>query len=66
MCACVCVCVYLLREDVFLRLECMPVLQSLVPAGLSVASVLQRAALLLQTHHLVFAHAAQVPVQLAH
>lgn len=60
------VCVYLLCEDVFLRLKCMPVLEAFVSARLSIASVLQSATFLLQTHHLVFAHATQVPVQLAH
>lgn len=59
-------CVYLLCEDVFLRLECMSMLQSFVTTGLSITSVLQGAAFLLQTHHLVFTHTTQVPVQLAH
>lgn len=58
--------VYLLREHVLLRLQCVAVLQALVAAGLCVASVLERAALLLEAHHLVLADAAQVSVELAH
>ena len=61
------VCVlYLLREHMFLRLQRMAMLQTLVAAGLGVATVLKRASLLLQTHHLVLAHTAQVSVQLPH
>lgn len=44
----------------------MAVLQALVAAGLRVATVLERAALLLEAHHLVLADAAQVSVELAH
>lgn len=61
-----CVCVYLLREHVLFRLQCVAVLQALVAAGLCVAPVLERAALLLEAHHLVLADAAQVSVELAH
>lgn len=57
---------YLLREHVLLRLQCVAVLQALVAAGLGVAAVLQRPPLLLEAHHLVLAHAAQVPVELPH
>lgn len=50
----------------FLRLKGVAVLQALVAAGLGIAAVLERASLLLQAHHLVFAHSTQVSVQLAH
>lgn len=55
---------YLLREHVLLRLQCVAVLQALVAAGLGVAAVLQRPPLLLEAHHLVLAYAAQVSVEL--
>lgn len=58
--------VYLLCEDMLLRLQSVAVLQALVATRLGIASVLQRAPFLLQADHLVLAHSAQVSVQLTH
>lgn len=61
----VCV-VYLLCENVFLRLKRVPVLESFVTAGLGVTAVLQRPSFLFQTDHLIFAYPTQISVQLSH
>lgn len=49
---------HLLGEHMLLGLQCMAVLQPLVAAGLGVATVLQCATFLLQSHNLILTHAA--------